>query len=153
MPAEEHVIQVRFSAMLRGIPLLPLPANQPTDCNAANPNDGGQRRRINVGAVDLEGSRWGGRGKDGSESSGYPLELPRWSCNLRHRTYNFREFVLKNEIPGKTGFSAVPKWPCALFRCHSGDMLAMLLIAVKNWWWALRASVRLSENYRTKNWG
>jgi hypothetical protein len=29
----------------------------------------------------------------------FSMKLPRWSCNLRQRAYNCREFVFKMEIP------------------------------------------------------
>ena len=44
MLTEGHLTRVRFSATLRRIALLPLPANQLTGRNAANPNHGGKRR-------------------------------------------------------------------------------------------------------------
>jgi len=44
MLAEGHLTRVRFSAMLRRIALLPLPANWTADGKNGKPNLGGQRR-------------------------------------------------------------------------------------------------------------
>jgi len=42
-----------------------------------------------------------GEARTAANRPAFPLKLPRWSCNLRQRAYNCRDFGSKKEIPAE----------------------------------------------------